>query len=76
MQFESKITPNVIAKDEVVKQSQNDTQSIFDNLSSLLIRLTYLKNKIKFKDTYYAKKGEENEKKEGSNNCCFSNAAL
>jgi len=52
MQFESKITPNVIAKDEVLKQSQNDTQSIFDNLSSLLIRLTYLKNKIKFKDTY------------------------
>ncbi len=25
MQFESKITPNVIAKDEVLKQSQNQT---------------------------------------------------
>ncbi len=55
MQFESKITPNVIAKDEVLKQSQDQTQRRFGNLSSLLIGLTYLKNEIKFKDTHYAK---------------------
>jgi hypothetical protein len=41
--FSNKITPNVIARQQ-------------SNLFSLLINLTHLKNKIKFKDTYYAKK--------------------
>ena len=36
MQFESKITPNVIAKDEVLKQSQNQTQSRFINFRKRL----------------------------------------
>lgn len=36
MQFESKITPNVIAKDEVLKQSQNQTQSRFGNFKKRL----------------------------------------
>ena len=38
MQFESKITPNVIAKDEVLKQSKNQTQSRFINFKKRLLR--------------------------------------
>ncbi len=38
MQFESKITPGVIAKDEVLKQSQNQTQSRFGNFKQRLLR--------------------------------------
>jgi len=38
MQFESKITLNVIAKDEVLKQSQNQTQSRFGNFKKRLPR--------------------------------------
>ncbi len=40
MQFESKITPNVIAKDEVLKQSQNLTQKIFGNFKKKLRSLS------------------------------------
>jgi len=38
MQFESKVTPDVIAKDEVLKQSQNQTQSRFSNFKKRLLR--------------------------------------
>ncbi len=38
MQFESKITLGVIAEDEVLKQSQNQIQSRFDNFKQRLLR--------------------------------------
>ena|GEM_PF-4459244 len=38
MQFESKITPNVIAKDKVLKQSQNQTHRRFGNFKKRLLR--------------------------------------
>ena len=40
MQFESKVTPNVIAKDEDLKQSQNQTQSGFGNFKKRLRSLS------------------------------------
>jgi hypothetical protein len=38
MQFESKITPNDIAKDVVLKQSQNQTQNRCGNFKKRLLR--------------------------------------
>jgi len=40
MQFESKITPNVIAKDKVLKQSQNQNQSRFGKFKKRLRSLS------------------------------------
>jgi len=37
MQFENKITSNVIAKDEVLKQSQNQTQNRLHNVNKRLL---------------------------------------
>ena len=47
MQFESKITRNVIAKDEVLKQSQNQTQSRFGNFKKRLLRFAAM-TKLEF----------------------------